>query len=63
MAQVVSSRPLTVEGRVCVRVSPCGICAGQSGIRTGFFLSYLVSPVSIIPPWLSILIHHMGDEE
>jgi hypothetical protein len=35
MAQAVSRRPLTTE----VRVSPCGICGGQSGTATGFPLS------------------------
>jgi hypothetical protein len=34
MAQAVSRRPLTAEVRS--RVSPCGICGGQSGIGTGF---------------------------
>jgi hypothetical protein len=33
----------------------------QSGTGTGFSLSSLVLPVSIIPPWLSILIYHLGD--
>ena len=36
MAQTVSSRPLTAEARVLYRVSPCGICGGQSGTGTGF---------------------------
>jgi hypothetical protein len=33
MAQAVSRRPVTAEERVRARVSPCGICGGQS--RTG----------------------------
>ena len=36
MAQAVSSRPHTAEARVRSRVSPCGICGGQSGTVTGF---------------------------
>jgi hypothetical protein len=40
MAQAVSRRPLTAE----VRVSPCGICGGQSGIGTGFSPSSLAFP-------------------
>jgi hypothetical protein len=32
MAQAVSRRPLTVEARV----SPCGICGGQSGTGSVF---------------------------
>ena len=31
MAQALSRRPLTAEARVRSRVSPCGICGGQSG--------------------------------
>jgi hypothetical protein len=37
MSQAVSRRPLTVDARVRSRVSPCGICGGQSGTGTGFF--------------------------
>jgi hypothetical protein len=44
MAQVVSLRPLTAEARVRSRVSPCGICGGQSGTGTGFSPSTLVFP-------------------
>jgi hypothetical protein len=44
MAQVVSRRPLTAEARVRSRLSPCGICGGQSGNRTGFSPNTLVFP-------------------
>jgi hypothetical protein len=40
MAQAVSRRPLTAEARV----SPRGICGGQSGIGTGFSPSTSVFP-------------------
>jgi hypothetical protein len=47
MAQEVSRRPLTAKARVRSRVSPCGICGGQSGIGTGFSPSTSVFPLSV----------------
>jgi hypothetical protein len=44
MAQAISRRPLTAEARVRSRVSPCGICGGQSGNGTVFFPSTVVFP-------------------
>jgi hypothetical protein len=63
MCQAVSHQPLTAEAWVPAWVSTCGICGGQTGSGTGFSLSYLVLPVSIIPSWLSTLICHLGDEQ
>jgi hypothetical protein len=44
MPQAVFRRPLTAEAQFRSRVSPCGICDGQSGIGTGFSSSYSVLP-------------------
>jgi hypothetical protein len=62
MAQAVSCWLLTVEAQVRARVSPRGICGGQSHSRVGVSLSSLVFPCQLIPLWLSILIYYLGDE-
>ena len=44
MTQAVSRRPPTAEARIRSRVSPCGICGGQSGPGTGFSPNTSVFP-------------------
>jgi hypothetical protein len=63
IAQEVSRRPLTAEGRVRARVNPCAICGGQSGTETGFSPSYSFLPclhIHTIPPSLSKLVSSGG---
>jgi hypothetical protein len=55
MAQAVSRRSLTAEARVRSRVSPFGICGGQSGTGAGFSRVLRFSPVNFIPP----VLHYM----
>jgi hypothetical protein len=47
MAEVVSCRPVTTDAQFCAWVSPCGICCGQSGTGTCFFLSFSVFHLSV----------------
>jgi hypothetical protein len=54
MAKAVSHRPLTAEARVCTRVSPCGVCGGQSDTGTGF------SPCSLFS--LPVSFHHIDQK-
>ena len=53
MAQAVSRRPITVEARVRSRVSPSGICGGQSSTGAGFSPEYFGFP-------LSPMLHYLG---
>ena len=50
MAQAVSRRPLTAEARARSRVSPCGICGGQSDTGTGFSRVLRFFTANFIPP-------------
>lgn len=58
----VSRQPLTTEARILARVTSCGI-VDRVSLGRNFLRILLFLPVSIIPPWLSILIRHMCDEK
>jgi hypothetical protein len=60
MAQAVRPRSLNAEARVRKRFSPSEICCKQSGNGTVFLRFLRLFPVNIIPPWLTILLHHQG---
>jgi hypothetical protein len=57
MAQVVSRRSLTAEARIRARVNPCGICGGQSGTGTGFFLRVIRFPLSLSHSTVALQTH------
>jgi hypothetical protein len=60
MAQEVSHQPLTAEARV----SPCGICGGQSGTGADFSLSPSIFPsISFQHGSPHSYIYHLGDEQ
>jgi hypothetical protein len=61
MARAVGRWPLTAEARVPARVSLCGT-VGKVVLGHVSILALLLPPVTIIRPWLSILIYHLGDE-
>jgi hypothetical protein len=59
MNRAASRRPLTSEVRVCARA----VFVVEKVALGHVFLRLQFSPVSIIPPWLSVLIYHLGDEQ
>jgi len=44
MSQVVSHQLYTVEDKVQIPASPCGVSGGQSGTEIGFFTSTSMFP-------------------
>jgi hypothetical protein len=59
MAQVVSRRPLTAEDRVRARSVHVGLLVDKVALGQVRLRVLLFSPVSIIPPRLSIFIYHL----
>ena len=57
MAQAVGRRPRTAEARVRFQADPCEICGGQRAPGQVFLPELLLSPVSVIPAALHILLH------
>jgi hypothetical protein len=51
-------RPRSVPGSVHVGFVKAKVALGQVFLQVLWF-----SPVNIIPPWLSVLIYHLGDEQ
>jgi hypothetical protein len=49
MAQTVSRRLLTAEAWVRSQVIPCGICGGQGGTGTDFYIITPVHPLTTVP--------------
>jgi hypothetical protein len=63
MAQAVSLRPLTAEAWVRARVIMSDLWCTKWRFVQVFLRVPRFSPASVIPPWLSILLHHLGDEQ
>jgi hypothetical protein len=63
MAQAVIRRPLTTKIQVRDRVSPRGIRGRKVALGEALIRLLRISPVNIIPPWLSIPIYRLGDEQ
>jgi hypothetical protein len=61
MTQGVSRQPFTKEAQVRARVCPGGICGGNVALGQVFLRVLPSSPVSIIPPWISIHVYHMSN--
>jgi hypothetical protein len=63
MDQEVSHRCLTAEVSVRDRVSPYGFMVEKMASGQGFLTDIGFYNVSIIPPWLSILMYHLRDKQ
>jgi hypothetical protein len=62
MIQAVSRRPFTAEARDRARVTPCGICDGQSSNGTDCSPSSSVFSCQYHPT-VTLFIYHLEDEK
>jgi hypothetical protein len=61
--QAVSHRPIIVVALVRARPVHMGFVINNAALGQGFLRVLRLFLVSIIPPWLSLLICHLGDEQ
>jgi hypothetical protein len=59
----VSHRPVIAEARVRSRSVHLETVVNKQALKQVFLLVLPFSHVNIIPLWLSMLIHHLGDEQ
>jgi hypothetical protein len=63
MAQPDSCQPLIAEARFKPGSVHVGFVVDQVMLGQVFLQVLQFSPVSILTPWLSILVYHLGDEQ
>jgi hypothetical protein len=63
MVQEISHRPLIAEDQVRAPVSPCGFVVDRVALGQVFLRVLRLPLVTIILPWPSILIYHLGVEQ
>jgi hypothetical protein len=63
MARAVSRRPVAAKAMFAVGSLRVGFVVDKVALGQVFIRILLVFPLSITPPWLSVLIYHMRDEQ